>query len=272
MYYVCDWTSTSFADKYTRLSGSDNVCGACIWNLICNIKVNFQLCFCQAAATCRSVCAGAQKELDQWPLFQELLSLLPYQSIHITFVSPEVPCHLDSAQRTRILQQGCTSGAPETAATSSADTVTGATERQWAAPGIQSANYTESAADQIQDCQSTVHVSAQSAKSLHQGSTVPSENAPRQAHTDMGSSDLPTLKVSFHKGFYHDVTVDSNQQLEAADLVFGANAGRAICLRGHADRLCFVVARQYCVADSVKYGRNRSFTQCTCKMMAVLSV
>lgn len=176
--------------------------------------------------TCLSASAGAQKELDQWPLFQELLSLMPSQSIHIHFVSPEVPHHLDGVHKTSTLQQGAASRATETAVDSSVDAVPDATQRQQAAPESQSSNQRDSAADQAHNYCSAEHVSAPAGKGLQQALTVQSGDAPMHAHRHTGSSVLPALQVSFHRGFYHDVAADLHQQSETADFIFGANAGK----------------------------------------------
>ena len=37
------------------------------------------------------MCAGVQKEIEQWPVLLELACLLPHLHLHLLLVSPDVP-------------------------------------------------------------------------------------------------------------------------------------------------------------------------------------
>lgn len=202
--------------------------------------------------------AGAQKEVDLWPVFLFLSKLLPAQSVHIIFVSPDIPVCLHGQQR------AFSSAIPQrlsTANDSQCDTKTCSSflhspsktselsrteQSQHAvdAPGTSTAAL--SAADQVK---ATADEAGSSADQAAEASAVAASSATCQLHechqqmhhasedsSHAGAEGMlqpanasPSMQLSFWKGLYHDVGVQLTEEYGKPRLVFGANAGKHFC-------------------------------------------
>ena len=187
-----------------------------------------------AAPQVSAICAGAQKELHQWPIFQELLTLMPDCSFHIHFFSPEMPNDLDGSSKWTSMQQGtCTSwlcldatGASKAVGSSSAVAATYISVQ----PLADNDALTQTGTGSADDSRPYHHSVPYMAGRMQQGTEVPPGQAAMQDNTTRITSKVSTLQLTFHKGFYHDVTADSDCDIKSADLVFGANAGELVVL------------------------------------------
>ncbi len=171
---------------------------------------------------------GAQKELDQWPVFLELMHLMPCTSLQIFFISPDVPSNLDGKRKIFTKQQGSNelTDAVQTACTSSdcEDVLASDTAM------LNSSCYL-SHGEQKQ-FSSKVYSPTDDTNGMHP--VVWSAESQRPAAKDAAQLAQPassaetisqTLQLSFHTGCYHDVASDIQQKSGRPDLVFGANAG-----------------------------------------------
>ncbi|KAL0027167.1 hypothetical protein WJX77_000388 [Trebouxia sp. C0004] len=172
---------------------------------------------------------GAQKELDQWPVFLELMHLIPCASLQISFISPDVPNNLDGRRRIFTKQQGSNvlSDAVQTARTSS-DCEAGLASDA----ALMNSSWYLSHGEQQQyssepysprDGTSGMHPVRWSAESQHPAAKDSQLSQP----ADLAETISQTLQLSFHTGCYHDVASDIQQESGRPDLVFGANAGLA---------------------------------------------
>ena len=171
---------------------------------------------------------GAQKELDQWPVFLELMHLVPCTSLHISFISPDVPSNLDGKRKIFTKQQGSNelTDAVQTACMSSdceAVLASGAAMMNsscYLTHGEQKQFSSE--LNDPRDDTNGVHRVVWSAESQQQVATDAAQLAQPAISADTISQ---TLHLSFHTGYYHDVASDVQQESGRPDLVFGANAG-----------------------------------------------
>lgn len=175
-----------------------------------------------------AVCAGAQKELHQWPVFQSLLDTLPHRSVHIHFFSPDVTDDMSGSSKwTSVQRGGWVSGLGADASnqvdSSSAAVVTDRPIQQPADEQAAAHSETVDVVASTSDCGPAPHTADRS----QQGEWIIPEQAATPADTKQSTR---TLQLSFHKGLYHDVMCQSNCGAQAADLVFGANAGALIIL------------------------------------------
>lgn len=167
---------------------------------------------------------GAQKELDQWPVFLELMHLMPCTYLQISFISPDVPSNLNGKCKIFTKQQGSNVliDAVQTACTSS-DCEAGLASDA----AMQDSNYYFSHGGQKQCCSpgddaNGMHPVVCSAESQHSAA----EDAAQLAQPASSAESISqTLQLSFHTGCYHDVAADIQQETGRPDLVFGANAG-----------------------------------------------
>ncbi len=171
---------------------------------------------------------GAQKELDQWPVFLELMRLMPCTSLQISFISPDVPSNLDGKCKIFTKQQGSNelTDAVQTASTSSDCEAVLASDA-----AMQDSKYSFSHGGQKQfscepyaprDDTNNMHPVVWSAESQH-----PAAKGAAQLAQPVKSAETisQTLQLSFHTGCYHDVATQIHQESGRPDLVFGANAG-----------------------------------------------
>lgn len=185
------------------------------------------------------VCAGARKELHQWPVFQSVLEFMPDCSIHIHFFSPEMQDDMDGFSRWTSVQQGrCTSwlGADTASAVDEADSSSAAAATYLPVQHLAD----DQVSAQSESCSAVVstpyvHSTLEMARAMQQGAGVfPGQAATQdgtfgQAATQdgtRGTTRVPTLQLTFHKGLYHDVIAEPNHGIASADLAFGANAGK----------------------------------------------
>lgn len=152
---------------------------------------------------------GAQKELDQWPVFLELLCLMPHQFTHIHFISPDVPSNLAGKCKAFRLQQinadtqcaklEMTDSQDADLSLAYGDVGDDSSKQNWELPRHTLANL-----DVI---------------------TVPTQC---DVSSSADSDDITSgLQLSFHTGCYHDVAHELQHRSAPPDLVFGANAGLA---------------------------------------------
>ena len=202
------------------VQGTEQSWSCCLHHFCCSIS---------------AACAGAQKELDQWPVFQELLFLLPCHNLHIHFISPDVPHSLDGWHRSSTWQQTCCTpeGSMESAAGTAKHAAGSSPAVAVASISDMHARLTDRDANSSHNHQTDPCLTAPplGGSCVHQASVEQCEVAEQQLYADMSSSDMATLHVTFHKGSYHDLAADLKQQHGAAGLVFGANAGRLRYLR-----------------------------------------
>ncbi len=171
---------------------------------------------------------GAQKELDQWPVFLELLHLMPCTSLQISFISPDVPSKLDGKRKIFTKQQGSNklTDVVQTACTSSDCEAVLASD----AAMLNSSCYL-SHGEQKQ-FSSKVYSPRDDTNGMHPVVWSAESQCPAATHVaqmaqpaNSAESISQTLQLSFHTGCYHDVANDIQQEAGRPDLVFGANAG-----------------------------------------------
>ncbi len=172
---------------------------------------------------------GAQKELDQWPVFLELMHLMPCTSLQISFISPDVPSNLDGKHKIFTKQQGSnlSTDAVQTACTSSDGEAVLASD---AAMTNSSCYLSHGEQKQFsselhspRDDTNGMHSVMWSADSQHPAAKDAAQLA--QPAKSAETISQQTLQLSFHIGCYHDVASDIQQEFGRPDLVFGANAG-----------------------------------------------
>ena len=171
---------------------------------------------------------GAQKELDQWPVFLELVHLMPCTSLQISFISPDVPSNLDGKRKIFTKQQGSnklTDAVQTTCISSDCEAVLASDAAMLNSSCClshggqkQHSSKLYSPRDDTNGMNSVVW-SAESER--------PAAKAAAQMAQPANSADTisQTLQLSFHTGCYHDVAGDIQQESRRPDLVFGANAG-----------------------------------------------
>lgn len=206
--------------------------------------------------SCVSICtvAGAQKELDLWPVFLVLLKLLPGQSVSLVFVSPDVPATLDGHHRsfTCPSEHMVDAVADRTAATSDlsveqdspiAINQPSPAAQSQSAFGPSGSHTANAVAD---SSQATAAAGMDGAASNQPASTSQAKdmlNLQRQQQQQqqgsksgqMGTGDQQPqscdprgcIQLRFHKGLYHDVAQRLTGSYGTPDLVFGANAGES---------------------------------------------
>lgn len=174
-------------------------------------------------------CVGAQKELDQWPVFLELLQLMPYQSIRIHFIGPSVPNNLDGTCKTFTKEQGnCAITENSITGPSCIDQDNGLaidTALMHKSPAV--SHVYQEQTDKLHALNTDAHV--QLAPSDTQGAYHTSQPPqPVQSVAAQPAVAPQVLQLSFHAGFYHDVANSLQQNWGRPDLVFGANAGTVL--------------------------------------------
>ena len=137
-----------------------------------------------------TVASGAQKEVDQWPLFLELANLLPRMRLRVVLAGPDVPHRLNGAQ--------CSFSAA-------------------CPPSLATA---EPARSQLPlDCADS---------DGGQASIVPpSDGAEHAEMLARDSAAAGSLHLCFRRGLGHDVLPAIVAQFGHIDLAFGPNAGEA---------------------------------------------
>ncbi|DBA89553.1 TPA: hypothetical protein ACH3X2_004458 [Trebouxia sp. C0005] len=171
---------------------------------------------------------GAQKELDQWPVFLELMHVMPCTSLQISFISPDVPSNLDGKRKIFTKQQGSIvlSDAVQAACTSSECEAVLASD----AAMQDSSHYCSHGGQKQFSCEfdsprddtNGMHPVVWSAESQCPAAKDAAQLAQPASSAESISQ---TLQLSFQTGCYHDVATDIQQEFGRPDLVFGANAG-----------------------------------------------
>ena len=155
--------------------------------------------------------AGAQKELDQWPVFLELLCLMPHQFTHIHFISPDVPSNLAGKCKAFRLQQ------------INADTQCAKLEMTDSQDADLSLVYGDVGDDSSKQNWELPRRTLANLDAI----AVPT---PCDVSSSADSDDITSgLQLSFHTGCYHDVAHELQCRSAPPDLVFGANAGALFC-------------------------------------------
>ena len=197
--------------------------------------------------------AGAQKELDLWPVFLVLLNLLPGQSVSLVFVSPDIPATLNGHRRSFT----CPSEHMVSTVTDSIAAADDTSDKQDSpiatnqhSPGAQSqlafGSTGSHAANAMADSSQATDAAGMDGTARNQpASTSQTNDMPdlqRQQQQQQGSSSSQTgtgdqqpqacdplgcIQLHFHRGLYHDVAQQLTDSYGAADLVFGANAGES---------------------------------------------
>ena len=171
---------------------------------------------------------GAQKELDQWPVFLKLIHLMPCTSLQISFISPDVPSNLHGTRKIFTKQEGSNklTDAVQTACTSSDCGAVLASDTAMINSSCHLSHgeqkHFSSKLYSPRDDTNGMHPDVWSAESHH-----PAANDAAQLAQPVNSADTvsQTLQLSFHTGCYHDVASNIQQESGRPDLVFGANAG-----------------------------------------------
>ena len=169
------------------------------------------------------LCAGAQKEVALWPVFLELLPLMPCQHMQLHYISPDVPNDMDGSCQAFTLQQQSASQPSQLQ---------------------QVINSHKSAVQSAWDPSTLSYICSHQQQALEESDlpaqhasqpyiAVPSQThhaaADSQQHSALQASEKDqssqSLQLSFHTGCYHDVASSLQQKHGRPDLVFGANAG-----------------------------------------------
>ncbi|DBB11897.1 TPA: hypothetical protein ACH3X3_006042 [Trebouxia sp. C0006] len=173
---------------------------------------------------------GAQKELDQWPVFLELLHLMPCTSLHISFISPDVPSNLDGKRKIFTKQQGSnelTDAAQTACISSDCETVVASDAAMMNSSCCLSHGEQKQFSSKLcspRDGSNGMHSVVWSAETQRSAANDAAQMAQPASPADTISQ---TLQLSFYTGCYHDVAGDIQQEFRRPDLVFGANAGLA---------------------------------------------
>ena len=139
---------------------------------------------------------GAQKEVDLWPVFLELLRLLPRTRVRVVLAGPDVPDHLDGAQ--------CSFPAVAFATALPVDGGRVSTAASAEPPSVQAGTG------------SSLFAAAPEA---------PAGRAGAASLTSQDSVADGSLVLSFRRGLGHDLLPALTAKLGGVDLVFGPNAG-----------------------------------------------
>lgn len=168
---------------------------------------------------------GAQKEIGLWPVFLELLPLMPYQHMQLHLISPDIPNDMHGSCQTFTLQQHSASQSSHIQQDNNSPD--SAVQSAWDPSTLNSVCSHQKQAVEESD------LPAQHAGQHH--IAVPSQKhhaaVDRQQHPALQASEedekSQSLQLSFHTGCYHDAASSLWQEHGRPDLVFGANAGLA---------------------------------------------
>ena len=145
---------------------------------------------------------GAQKEVDQWPLFLELAVLLPRTRLRLVFTGPDVPLRLDGSQ--------CSFPTLSPQPATSEPARGGASNAQARAQPLDGHEHRDS--------------TQPSMPSADRGAEHSSRMPPRDG-VAVGS-----MQLCFRRGMGHDVLPVIVAELGRIDMVFGPNAGEFRCI------------------------------------------